>query len=274
MKIHEFIAVFPDENACREHYRSLRETKGITCKKCGSKNHYWIKSKSQWQCCKCRFRTTLRSGTCMQHAHLPLRKWYLCLALMSCSKKGLSTKEIQRQMGHSRYRTIWELMQKIRMSLGKEEKEMRMMVQHFMIQNNVASPGSTDMTFNQVEMRLIFNESTHYPLKIKGLFSPKPEFVSGVSKNGLSLNSSYSYDFKSNVKKFNSQSKSKWARIHRSNFNRLIVGIHHRVSLVYLQNYLDEFCFRINHKNNLKSMFDTYLNTIVKHCLWYRYDHS
>ena len=72
----------------------------------------------QWQCSGCDFRTYLRSGTIMQASKLPICTWYLAMAFMSFSKKGISASELQRQLDHSRYDTIWALMHKIRTAMG------------------------------------------------------------------------------------------------------------------------------------------------------------
>ena len=99
MKIHEFSLRFPDENSCRLHFKMVRENEGVTCKNCKGTKHYWLQSKWQWQCSKCRFRTTLRSGTVMESAKLSFHKWYLCMMYMSGTKKGVSALEMQRQLG-------------------------------------------------------------------------------------------------------------------------------------------------------------------------------
>lgn len=114
MKIYEFAKHFPDENSCKMHFKSVHEPEGIKCKKCPSTEHYCLQSKWQWQCKLCRFRTTLRSGTIMESAKLSFYKWYLCMAFMSGTKKGISALEMQRQLGHKRYRTVWVMMHKIR----------------------------------------------------------------------------------------------------------------------------------------------------------------
>lgn len=121
MKIYEFSQRFPDEVSCKLHFKEVREREGICCKKCSGTVHYWLQAKWQWQCKACRFRTTLRSGTVMESAKLSFHKWYLCMALMSFSKKGISAMEMQRQLGHKRYRTIWVLMHKIRSGMGKRD---------------------------------------------------------------------------------------------------------------------------------------------------------
>lgn len=121
MTILEFLQDFPDEHSCKVHFKVQREHQGIICKKCGCQKHYWLESKWQWQCSNCRFRTTLRSGTIMESAKLSFHKWYLCMAFMSSTKKGISALEMQRQLGHKRYGTIWRLMHKIREGMGKRD---------------------------------------------------------------------------------------------------------------------------------------------------------
>ena len=121
MSILEFTKQFPTNESCKIHFKSEREKQGIICKKCNSTEHYWLKSKWQWQCKECSFRTILRSGSFMEHSNLPLLTWYLCMAFMSFSKKGISALEMQRQLGHKRYNTVWSLIHKIRLEMGQRD---------------------------------------------------------------------------------------------------------------------------------------------------------
>lgn len=97
MNILRFVEEFPDEQSCIIHFKTCREQEGVFCKKCNSSNHYWLQNKLQWECKSCKFRTTLRSGTIMHGSNLKFRIWYLAMAFMSFSKKGISAKELQRQ---------------------------------------------------------------------------------------------------------------------------------------------------------------------------------
>lgn len=121
MTILEFTTTFPDEKTCRKDFKEKREQQGIICKKCNNESHYWLKSKEQWECKSCHFRTTLRSGSMMENSNLPVRTWYLAMAFMSFTKKGLSAMELQRQLGHKRYDTVWSLMHRIRNAMGNRD---------------------------------------------------------------------------------------------------------------------------------------------------------
>jgi Zn ribbon nucleic-acid-binding protein len=121
MNILQFNDRFPDERSCIDHIKSEREKTGVVCKKCFSKDHYWLNSLDMFQCKKCGFRTGLKNGTVMEDSKLPIRTWLLALTLISATKKGFSALELQRQMGHSRYETVFRLYHKVREVMGKRD---------------------------------------------------------------------------------------------------------------------------------------------------------
>jgi hypothetical protein len=73
------------------------------------------------KCSGCDFRTTIRSGIFMQGSNLGLYQWYLAMAYMSFSKKGISASELQRQMGIRNYDTVWSLMHRIIRAMGDRD---------------------------------------------------------------------------------------------------------------------------------------------------------
>jgi len=93
----------------------------LLCKSCGGVDHYLLKNKWMWQCIVCNFRTSLRSGTILESSKLPIQKWFLAMAFMSFSKKGISTKELQRQLSHKNYEPIWLMMHILRASMGQRD---------------------------------------------------------------------------------------------------------------------------------------------------------
>lgn len=119
MNILSFLKEYGTEQKCRQHFRLQREKQGVICKKCSCSDHYWLAGKEQWQCKRCKFRTTLKSGSIMEESKLSFLVWYEVIAFMSFSKKGISAKEMQRQLGHSRYQSIWSLMHKVRIAMGE-----------------------------------------------------------------------------------------------------------------------------------------------------------
>ena len=121
MKIQDFFKKFPNEASCKTHFKSERDKLGIVCKRCEHEEHYWISTRGQYQCKKCKFRTTLRSGTLLHGSQLPYSYWYFGMMMLTSTKKSFSALEIQRQLGHLYYEPIWYMLHKIRHAMGKRD---------------------------------------------------------------------------------------------------------------------------------------------------------
>jgi transposase-like protein len=65
------------------------------------------------KCYACKKPFTVRMGTIFESSHLPLRCWLQVMHLMCASKKGISTRQVQRMLSCS-MRTAWHLTHRIR----------------------------------------------------------------------------------------------------------------------------------------------------------------
>ncbi len=113
MEIIKFMELFSDEKFCRKHFKETRMSQGVICKQCSNTRHYWLSGKEQFECSSCTFRTTLRSGTVMENSNLSFKIWYCAFFIMTSTKKGISAKEMQRQLNLKRYEPVWAMMHKI-----------------------------------------------------------------------------------------------------------------------------------------------------------------
>jgi len=121
MNIFSFSAHFDSEDSCRQHFKSERDKVGVKCKRCGHEKHYWIKSIWSYECKSCRSRTSLRSGTILESSKLSFLVWYKTIFLMTTTKKGFSSKEIQKQLGLKRYEPVWAMVHKLRKAMGNRD---------------------------------------------------------------------------------------------------------------------------------------------------------
>ena len=128
MNILEFTKKFPDEQSCVIYLKELREKQGIICDNkvdgipCGCTKHWWLDRIQKFQCSKCNSRTNLTSGTMMEKSKIPLTKWFMCIHLMTTTKKPFSCLELQRQLGFKRYEPVWNMMRKVRIMMGKRDE--------------------------------------------------------------------------------------------------------------------------------------------------------
>ena len=65
------------------------------------------------KCGNCKRQFTVRIGTIFEESHLPLHKWLQAIYLMCSSKKGISSKQLQRTL-ECTYKTAWFLSHRIR----------------------------------------------------------------------------------------------------------------------------------------------------------------
>lgn len=56
-----------------------------------------------------------------------------------------------------------------------------------------------------------------------------------------------------------------WVYIAISNAKRILLGIFHGVSEKYMQNYLDEFCYKLNRRYHGETRFEILLGNSLKH---------
>ena len=69
------------------------------------------------KCYACRKQFTVRIGTIFEDSHLPLRLWLQAIHLMCASKKGISTRQLQRMLGCG-MKTAWHLGHRIRHAMA------------------------------------------------------------------------------------------------------------------------------------------------------------
>ena len=304
VNIIKFIEQFPDENSCKLHLRGIREQQGIKCKSCGCEKHYWLKNKFQWQCSACRFRTTLRSGTMFENSNLPLRKWYLAMAFMSFSKKGISASELQRQLDHSRYRTVWTMMHRIREAMGKRDSlyNLEGMVEfdegYFSTETsekdkknikrgrgsqkktNVAvmaestplenpKTGKTSNHCRYFKMKVLrTHESEEIDQTIKGNFDEQCIVFSDKSTSYVNISNYVDVHVTEKSTKETTIKILPWSHIAISNAKRTLLGIYHKINGKYLQLYLDEFCYKLNRRYFGERLFDR-LAVAMSYNYWY-----
>jgi transposase-like protein len=121
MNLPDLIERFGDEERCRAYLEELRWARGVECPRCESRSISRISTRDQFDCDSCRYRFSVTAGTLFHDSHLPLWKWFLAVYLLCESKKGISSKQLQRMLGVS-YKTAWYLSHRIRDAMGDDEQ--------------------------------------------------------------------------------------------------------------------------------------------------------
>ena len=76
----------------------------MVCIRCGSLHCRNTLSRKQYDCADCGYQFSVTAGTMLHDTHLPLKKWFLVVYLMTESKKGITAKQLERTLDMA-YRT-------------------------------------------------------------------------------------------------------------------------------------------------------------------------
>jgi transposase-like protein len=109
---------FHNEEAAFAYVEAKLWPNGPVCKHCGGTTRIGkLKGKTTraglYKCYSCRKPFTVRMGTVFESSHIPMRYWLQAIFLMASSKKGISTRQLQRTFGGS-MTSSWFMAHRIR----------------------------------------------------------------------------------------------------------------------------------------------------------------
>jgi transposase-like protein len=212
--------------------------------------------------------------------------------LMTATKKGFSSKEIQKQLGLKRYEPVWAMVHKIRKAMGKREARYTLegMIEfdegYFTVESSEIEQDKGIRGRGAVGKQsvAIMAESTLLEaietgekstqcryFKAKVLDDHKAEQINQTIQQSVKEESiiftdkSTSYvDISDFVELHITEKSSKettketlrWVHIAISNAKRNFLGNYHKIKRKYLQLYLNEFVYKLNRRYFGERIFD------------------
>jgi transposase len=117
----DFMAEFPDDDACLEWLKNRIYPDGIYCEKCQRvTKHHKVASRKSYSCQHCGHHVHPTSGTIFHKSSTSLQDWFHAIFLMSQTRCGISAKQLQREIGVT-YKTAWRMFHQIRKLLAEDE---------------------------------------------------------------------------------------------------------------------------------------------------------
>jgi transposase-like protein len=119
MKLDITNKIYNDPDAARAHLEEQLWPNGPVCPHCGSFNVTKLEGKVHrkglCQCNEheCREQFSVTVGTVFESSKIGLHKWVLAAHLIGASKKGMSSKQMQRMLGVT-YKTAWFMTMRLR----------------------------------------------------------------------------------------------------------------------------------------------------------------
>lgn len=271
---------FPTQDDCIKHLESVRWPKGAICTYCKSDNVTRVEKEKRHHCNNCNTSFSVTVGTIFHHTHLPLQKWFLAVSLILNAKKGISSRQLSRDL-HVHKDTAWRISMKIREAMrdswqrellsgvvemdetyigGKPRKGVDDGTQHRGRGTKKTPVVGLISRNGKVKAKAIkkdqINSKTLLSLVRKSVDIQNTTLITDQARyycrasmfiNHKSINHAVTYCVgdvhTNNIESF-------WAVLKRG-----IIGQFHKVSLRYLNRYIDEFVYRFNNRK-VDSIFD------------------
>lgn len=293
MKIFEFERNFPSEESCQDKFREMRMKEGVVCPKCGCVHHYWKSDKRMFQCKECGYRQSLRANTVMHGSKLPFKYWFIAMHLLTATKHSFSALELQRQLGHKRYQPIWEMIHKLRSIMGmrdgkytlkgdieidegfftteipSEEKDeplkrgagsqAKTKVLVIAESSEVANPKNPDKpkAVKHIKMLVIPDQKAKTIDEIVSkAIEPESRLISDDTKSHVHFKDIFAEHKSLVIEPKNIGKVLPWVHVAIANAKTLFADLYHGVRREFLQEYLNEFCYKFNRRYFGENLFE------------------
>jgi len=279
--IADFNKDFPTDDACLDWLKNSLYPDGVFCVKCDKVvKHHRVTGRACYACDRCGNHIYPMAGTIFEKSVTPLKLWFYAIFLMSATRCGISAKQIQRETGVT-YKTAWRMFHQIR-SLLKDNPQPgggEFEVDETYIggvrpgKRGRGAEGKTPVFGMMQRKGLVkalkskdLKRSTVYPL-IKQYIQPDSTVYTDEFHTYDTL-SNHGYNHQSvnhgleqwvNGKAHTNTIEGFWSLLKRG-----INGVYHAVGEKYLQNYINEYAFRYNHRKDDRPLFKTILAQIAK----------
>jgi transposase-like protein len=116
---------FPDELSTIKFFEKVRWGKKPKCAYCGSVNVGDRNNDHRFHCKDCKKSFSVTTNTNLHDTRLPLKTWLYSFAIVTDAKKGVSAKQLERNIG-VHYETAWTIGHKIRSLMEIENSEIEL----------------------------------------------------------------------------------------------------------------------------------------------------
>lgn len=287
LSLRKFFTQFGSEEQCNNALFHWRWPSGFKCPKCGHLKYCQLKNRKLFQCSKCRYQSSLTSGTIFANTKLPLSVWFLAIYFVTQSKKSISALSLMRTIGVS-YNSAHLMKHKIQQVM-KERDDSQPLSSFVQVddaywggkkRDGVRGRGATGkIPF----VAAVCSNAEGHPLRIRfsqiQSFSKeniklwaKKHLLSSCAVTSDGLRCFLAFDetglcHKAILTGGGPESVKipdfRWINTILGNVKRFFHGIYHSLSKKHFSKYLAEFCYRFNRRFYLAEMIPRFMSAAV-----------
>ncbi len=290
------------DEQCLAFIETMRWENGVRCVKCDSdriskfttkegkrKSGRIIPARHLYECLVCGEQFAATTGTLFHDTHLPLQKWFFAVALMVNAKKGLSARQMKRDLGVT-YKTAWFLCHRIREAMQSEGGIFggTVEIDETYVGGKYNPRGKRGKYQKQAVIGVVQRSTPEENSKVQTKLIPNrsKNVIAEVVKDHVSFDAAIMTDEWSGYRHLNKShnhaivihSCGEYVRgdVHTNNIEgfwslvkRQIIGQHHFVSVKHLQRYLNEVSFKFNNREEESLFLLVLLNLLIGSALPY-----
>lgn len=274
---------FDTEASCIKHLMEMRWPTGFVCPHCQHNHGYYSSVRKHFECACCHKQTSVTSGTLFHKSKVPLLKWFWAIFHMSSDKGGISALRLSKLI-EVNWKTAYLMLRKLRKAMGNRDfiyslsgtiefddafvggkkagKRGRGSDGKASVliacENNNGCPGHVAMkVVNSVSMKEISTFTKEH-------ITPDSTVRTDAypSNNGVGMHAKLE---KKVTPPHEVDNWLPWVHVVIANLKRFILGSFHGTSNKFLQDYLNEFCYRFNRRRWEKQIPNRLLALCASH---------
>lgn len=291
MNLFSLAKSFPTEEHALAYWIKVRWPHGVRCLACDHDKCYLIETKGKtkkparlFECADCGLHFSPTTGTLFHDSHLPLQKWFMAIALMVESKKGISANQVKRHIGVT-YKTAWYVCHRIREAMQEHEplklgdESTTVEIDETLVGGRKRGAGRKAARRaktvvvgmaerdGRIHLQTVKSSKTwHVRPVVREHLSPDAEKIvtdgDGKYKNFIPKDKHVVGVHRKELRDKNWTSTQTVENAF-SLFKRGIVGNYHQLSAEHLDRYLGEFCWRYNRRRMQPWLFDMTLTNLA-----------
>jgi transposase-like protein len=257
---------YSTQEKCLNYISTEKWPNGFVCPHCENNHGYYTANRYHYECSQCHKQTSIISGTLFENTKIPLTKWFWAIYWISSDKGGISAVRLSKLIGCT-WRTAYRLLKILRKAMGDRNDQYKL---SGVIELDDAYVGGKKTgkrgrgAGGKTSVVIACETSGQRPgfIAMQAVESVNKKTIEKFTNEHIDSSSIVNTDafcanvgvatFATHIPKVTPSDLVDewlpWVHIAISNLKRFLLGTFHGISKNYVQEYLNEFCYRFNRR--------------------------